>query len=106
MTRLQKILLSFKSAELKAVRRVTQGNTGKKTAGIDGVKRISIAKNGKQNRPLGTPTIEDRVKQYLVLLVLESQWEANFEANSYGFRPDRKSVGVGKACRSRWSPYH
>lgn len=97
MTRLQKILLSFKSAELKAVRRVTQGNTGKKTAGIDGVKRISIAKNGKQNRPLGTPTIEDRVKQYLVLLVLESQWEANFEANSYGFRPGKSCHGAIEA---------
>lgn len=40
MTRLQKILISSKAAKLKAVRRVTQDNLGKKTAGVDNVKNI------------------------------------------------------------------
>lgn len=113
MFRLQKILLSSQAAKLKAVRRVTQDNRGKKTAGVDGIKLISpekryelanllilngraspikkvyIPKSNKKLRPLGIPTIEDRAKQFLVLMVLEPQWEAKFEPNSYGFRPGR-----------------
>ena len=114
MFRLQKILLSSQAAKLKAVRRVTQDNRGKKTAGVDGIKLISpekrielanslvlngrassikkiyISKSNKKFRPLGIPTIiEDRAKQFLVLMALEPQWEAKFEPNSYGFRPGR-----------------
>lgn len=40
-------------------------------------------------RPLGIPTIQDRVKQMLLKLALEPEWEALFEINSYGFRPGR-----------------
>jgi len=40
-------------------------------------------------RPLGIPTIKDRAKQFLALIVLEPLWEAQFEPNSYGFRPGR-----------------
>jgi RNA-directed DNA polymerase len=113
MYRLQKILLSSQAAKLKAVRRVTQDNRDKKTAGVDGIKLISpekrfelanllvlngraspikkvyIPKSNKKLRPLGIPTIEDRAKQFLVLMVIEPQWEAKFEPNSYGFRPGR-----------------
>jgi len=46
--------------------------------------------NGKQ-RPLGIPTISDRVAQAVVKNALEPIWEAQFEANSYGFR-------VGRSC--------
>jgi RNA-directed DNA polymerase len=112
--RLQKLFLKSKSAKLLAVRRVTQINKGKKTAGIDGVKslsptqrlklanglnlnekskpvrRIWIPKPGKsEKRPLGIPTMTDRAKQALVKLVLEPEWEAKFAPNSYGFRPAR-----------------
>jgi RNA-directed DNA polymerase len=112
--KLQKLLISSWSAKLLAVRRITQDNQGKKTAGVDGVKslvpqqRIKLAENlslnekatpvrrvwipkaGKNEmRPLGIPTISERAKQTLIKFALEPVWEAKFEANSYGFRPGR-----------------
>jgi len=44
MTRLQKILMNLKAAKQKAVRRVTQDNIGKKTAGIDNIKNLQPEK--------------------------------------------------------------
>ncbi len=112
--KLQKTLMRSWSAKCLAVRRVTQDNQGKKTAGVDGVKALSpaarlnligqlklgnkskptrrvwIPKPGKnEKRPLGIPTIYDRSLQALVKLALEPEWEAKFEPNSYGFRPGR-----------------
>jgi len=112
--RLQKTLMRSWSARCLAVRQVTQDNAGKKTAGIDGVKkltppqrlklvstlqlthqaqpvrRVFIPKPGSQeNRGLGIPTIHDRCGQTLVKLALEPEWEAKFEPHSYGFRPGR-----------------
>jgi len=94
------------------VRQVTQRKTGRRTAGIDGevalssperadmavrvhrsrsdwdpmpVRRVYIPKaNGKQ-RPLGIPVLMDRCHQALVRNALEPEWEARFEARSYGF---------------------
>lgn len=111
---LQKLLLKGKAAKLLAVRRVTQDNMGKKTAGVDGVKlvppeqrpemastlgiegeaspvrRVYIPKPGTDEfRPLGIPTMRDRARQTLVKFALEPEWEARFEPNSYGFRPGR-----------------
>jgi RNA-directed DNA polymerase len=112
--KLQRILMHSWSAKCLAVRRVTQDNQGKKTAGVDGIKsltpkqrlalvkslhlsgkskptrRVWIAKPGtKEKRPLGIPTIADRALQALVKQALEPEWEARFEPNSYGFRPGR-----------------
>ncbi len=112
--RLQRLLLKSTSTRLLATRRVTQDSSGKKTAGIDGVaalnqderlrlalnlklkdkgkpvRRVWIPKPGKaEKRPLGIPTMEDRARQALVKTVLEPEWEARFEPNSYGFRPGR-----------------
>ena len=110
MRRYQKLLLKSYYARLLAVRRVTQDNQGRKTAGIDGIKnlspmqrfnlvnliasrhlkasptrRIYIPKPGKdEKRPLGIPTMYDRALQALVKLGMEPEWEARFELNSYG----------------------
>lgn len=97
--------------------RSSSGNTrkpGKKTAGVDGIKSLSpearlklvgqlklgnkakptrrvwIPKPGREEkRPLGIPTIKDRALQALVKMALEPEWEAQFEPNSYSFRPGR-----------------
>lgn len=113
--RLQKTLMRSRSAKCLAVRRVSQDNQGKQTAGVDGIKsltpdqrlelvnqlrlsrrakptrRVWIPKPGRkgENRPLGIPTLADRALQALVKLALEPEWEARFEPNSYGFRPGR-----------------
>ncbi len=114
LRRLQKTLMKSWAARMLAVRKVTQDNTGKKTAGVDGVKSLSpgarlrlvtklklgmkvkptrrvwIPKPGTdEKRPLGIPTINDRALQALVKLALEPEWEARFEPNSFGFRPGR-----------------
>ncbi|NEO16819.1 group II intron reverse transcriptase/maturase [Moorena sp. SIO3F7] len=112
--KLQKTLMKSWSAKMLAVRKVTQENKGKKTAGIDGqtalngkqrlilvaslriykrpqpTRRVWIDKPGRnEKRPLGIPTIYDRALQALVKQALEPEWEAKFEPNSYGFRPGR-----------------
>ena len=112
--KLQKTLMNSWSCKVLAVRRVTQDNRGKKTAGVDGIKSLSpiarmklvgqlkltgkskptrrvwIPKPGKdEKRPLGIPTIYDRALQGVVKAALEPEWEAKFEPNSYGFRPGR-----------------
>lgn len=115
--KLQKTLLNSWSAKMLATRRITQDNQGKNTAGVDGKKALSpnerltlvnklklndkskatrrvwIPKPGKtEKRPLGIPTISERVKQALVKMALEPEWEAKFEPNSYGFRPGRSCM--------------
>lgn len=114
--KLQRLLQTSWYAKLLAVRRVTQDNQGKKTAGVDGVKsltpkqRMALVKNIKlghkskptrrvwipkagtdEKRPLGIPTMYERALQALVKLTLEPEWEAKFEPNSYGFRPARSA---------------
>jgi RNA-directed DNA polymerase len=112
--RLQRLLLKSWAARCLAVRKVTQDNRGKKTAGVDGVKRLTPAQRlqlahdlarttkarpvrrvwlpkpgTREKRGLGIPTVRNRAEQTLVRLALEPEWEAHFEPNSYGFRPGR-----------------
>ena len=112
--RLQKTLINSYYNRLLSVRKVSQDNQGKATAGVDKVKsltpmqrlkmaenlkpenkakpirRVWIPKPGKkEKRPLGIPVMRDRAAQALVKAALEPEWESKFEPNSYGFRPGR-----------------
>ena len=64
------------------------------------VRRVYIDKPDGRKRPLGIPTVADRVVQTACLLILEPIFEADFEDCSYGFRPERNAHQALKEIRS------
>ncbi|KZL88914.1 group II intron reverse transcriptase/maturase [Clostridium magnum] len=126
---LQRLLMRSEAALLLSIRQTTQINKGKRTAGVDGYKALTerermalynkmknmnimchnpkpayrtyIKKKNGKLRPLGIPTIKDRVYQNIAKLALEPQWEARFEPSSYGFRPKRSCHDAITAIHSK-----
>jgi group II intron reverse transcriptase/maturase len=87
--------VSIQSVEQYGVQRFLQELGDVLRAGVYGaqvVRRAYIPKAGGGKRPLGIPTVQDRVVQMATKLVLEPIFEADFEPCSYGFRPRRSAT--------------
>lgn len=123
MYKLQKLLIDSYSGKFLAVKNVTYHQKGKQMAGVDSffietpkqkfdlankislngkscpIRRAVIVKPNGDQKSLGIPTVEDRVKQMHAYLALCPQWEARFETNCFGFRPGKSFQDAIQAVR-------
>lgn len=69
----------------------------------EAVKLVDIPKSSGGTRPLGIPTVGDRIAQMSVVLLIENRLESIFHTDSYGYRPNRSAHdAIGKARERCW----
>ncbi|MEI8703893.1 group II intron reverse transcriptase/maturase [Pseudoalteromonas sp. B62] len=80
----------YKSTLIENIERLSQ-QLKQKRYRVNDIKRIFIPKSNGKQRPLGLPTVDDKLVQQSVSQILQSIWEQDFMRNSYGYRPNKSA---------------